>query len=572
MLCQLSIRNIAVIERTEITFDAGLNILTGETGAGKSIIIDSVNLILGERADKTLIRSGTENAYVEALFDISECPKVRKVLFDMFEDEDEELIISRELSARGRNICRINGRMATLLQLSAITRDLLDIHGQHEHQSLLNINNHIKVLDAFCGENLSIILSKYQIKFKEYNDLCEKIHILELNDLEKQEKLDILNFQYNEINDMNLVIGEDEQLRAKRDILIHSSKIKNSIQNSYNLFNGTNDSKGGILGRLENSKQELLIISDISQEFTKLSERINQMIIECDDIFSEIQDINMNTYLSDDDIDDIEGRISSINKLRRKYGTTIEEILINSSELKKQIEDINENEFRIEHLQKNKKILYDEVLNLAEIITDIRKKAALELSQNILNQLMHLGMEKSKFEVVFRSKTDDNNNLIFYNNGKDIVEFLIATNPGEPLKQLNKIASGGEMSRIMLALKTISSNADEISTLIFDEIDTGISGKMASTVAQKLAAISKQHQIICVTHTAQIAAMADVHNYIEKITDDLKAKTEVKLLYEDERYKEISRLVGGNNISQYSEKHAKEIIYWSKSFKNSLNL
>ncbi len=402
MLCQLSIRNIAVIERTEITFDAGLNILTGETGAGKSIIIDSVNLILGERADKTLIRSGTENAYVEALFDISECPKVRKVLFDMFEDEDEELIISRELSARGRNICRINGRMATLLQLSAITRDLLDIHGQHEHQSLLNINNHIKVLDAFCGQNLSIILSKYQIKFKEYNDL------------EKQEKLDILNFQYNEINDMNLVIGEDEQLRAKRDILIHSSKIKNSIQNSYNLFNGTNDSKGGILGRLENSKQELLIISDISQEFTKLSERINQMIIECDDIFSEIQDINMNTYLSDDDIDDIEGRISSINKLRRKYGTTIEEILINSSELKKQIEDINENEFRIEHLQKNKKILYDEVLNLAEIITDIRKKAALELSQNILNQLMHLGMEKSKFEVVIQSKTDYNNKDSLY--------------------------------------------------------------------------------------------------------------------------------------------------------------
>lgn len=571
MLSQLSIRNIAVIERAEITFGEGLNILTGETGAGKSIIIDSVNLVLGQRADRTLIRNGADSAFVEALFDVTECPSARRLIYDMFGDEDEELLISRELSSKGRNICRINGHMATITQLSKITKDLLDIHGQHEHQSLLNMSNHIKVLDSFCGEKLYNILKHYKQKLKEYNTLCEKINALKIDEMEKERKLEILRFQYNEIIKMQLQIGEEEELRSQRDIITYASKIQGAIKKADSAFTGNDGNGGSILDRLHTAKYEFSSIANISEQYQSIADRIEEAYIECEDILMEIQTIDMDNDISFGDIDKIEGRISDINRLKRKYGTTIEEVLEYCEDIKNQIDELDENEFIMESLEKSKKLSYDELLSLSKKITDIRKTASRTLSQSIIQQLVHLGMEKSKFDVKITNKRNDAGELVFHSNGVDIVEFIIATNPGEPLKPLNKIASGGEISRIMLALKTVSSDADEISTLIFDEIDTGISGNMSSVVAQKLATISTNHQVICVTHTAQIASMADNHNYIEKNIDSLKAKTDIRLLNENERYIEISRLVGGNNISQYSDKHAKEIISWSKTFKNSLN-
>jgi DNA repair protein RecN (Recombination protein N) len=571
MLCQLAIRNIAVIERAEITFGEGLNILTGETGAGKSIIIDSVNLVLGGRADRTLIRSGADSAYVEALFDVAGCPSARKLIYDMFGDDDEELVISRELSSKGRNLCRINGHMATITQLSKITKDLLDIHGQHEHQSLLNASNHIKVLDSFCGEQLLNISKHYKQKLKEYNNVCEKINSLKIDEMEKQRKLEMLTFQYKEINSIELQLGEEEELRSQRDAITHSSKIQNAIKNAENSLSGNDNLSGGILERLHTAGQEFTRIASIGDQYKAIAERIEQAYIDCEDILMEIQSIDMEASFSDSDIDKIEGRISDINRLKRKYGNTIEEILEYCSSIKQEIDELDENELVMESLEKKKKLTYDELLSLGKKITNIRELASKKLSKSIVEQLVHLGMEKSKFDVKITQKFSDVGELVFYNNGIDIVEFNIATNPGEPLKPLNKIASGGEISRIMLALKTISSDVDEISTLIFDEIDTGISGNMSSVVAQKLATISKNHQVICVTHTAQIAAMADNHNYIEKNVESVKAKTDIRLLNENERYIEISRLVGGNNISQYSDKHAKEIISWSKTFKNSLN-
>ena len=570
MLLQLSLRNVAVIESAEIAFGDGLNILSGETGAGKSIIIDSVNLILGERADRDLIRTGAQSAFVEALFDISDCPKVRKALYEMYEDNDSELVISRELSSVGRNTCRINGRMATLSQLSQITKDLLDIHGQHEHQSLLSPNNHISVLDAFCKEGLGRVLPEYKQTLKEYNMISDRIKSLETDDQEKQRRLDMLNFQFTEIENMNLEPGEEEDLRARRDILQHAEKIKEAVETSYVMFSGQGDMDEGIAARVDRAGRAIGSISEISEEYAELSKRIEALSIESEDILAELQNMKLGDTYSEGDLDAIESRISDINRLKRKYGTTVEEILEYRDSIKKQIDDLEENEFIIDDLIKKKEKLYAGVKSLAETITGIRREYGAKLSGNIAGQLATLGMERARFDANIRQKQDSEGRLAFFSDGADIVEFFIATNPGEELKPLGKIASGGEISRIMLALKTISSETDDISTVIFDEIDTGISGNMASVVAQKLAKIATGHQVICVTHTAQIAAMADVHNYIEKQTGEESAKTIVESLGEQERYMEISRLVGGNNISQFSDAHAKEIIAWSKTYKQSL--
>jgi DNA repair protein RecN (Recombination protein N) len=570
MLLRLSISNIAVIESAEIAFSDGLNILSGETGAGKSIIIDSVNLILGQRADRSLIRTGADSAYVEALFDISDCEKTRDALADMFGDADTELVISRELSSSGRNTCRINGRMATLSQLESLTRDLIDIHGQHDHQSLLNPNNHIAVLDTFGGDGLKGLISEYKNILKEYNLVSEKIKSLETDDLEKQRRLEILGFQYKEIDDLNLQFGEDEELRSQRDILMHAEKIKDAVKTSDAMFAGA-DMEEGIVARLARASRNMQSISDISENYSELAQRLETLIIETEDIAGELQSLKLASDYTEGDLDAVEQRLSDINKLKRKYGSTVEEILEYRDDVKKQMNELEENEFVIGDLVKKKESLYSKLSNVANTITDKRRENGERLSQNIIGQLATLGMERAKFSVSITQKQNKDGALVFFLNGADIVEFLIATNPGEELKPLNKIASGGEISRIMLALKTISSQSDGIPTVIFDEIDTGISGKMASVVAQKLARISTSHQTICVTHTAQIAAMADVHNYIEKQTGEQSARTEVVLLDEQERYREISRLVGGIGISQFSDAHAKEIISWSQSFKESLS-
>ncbi len=570
MLLQLSIRNIAVIESAEITFGEGLNILSGETGAGKSIIIDSVNLVLGERADRALIRGGADSAYVEALFDISNCPNVRKTLYEMFQTEESELLVAREISAQGRNFCRINGRMATLNQLSQITGELIDIHGQHEHQSLLDPKNHINVLDAFCKKELEVYLADYKNTLKQYNAINNRISTIETNDAEKKRRLDMLNFQLGEIDALSLKPGEDDELREQRDILQHAAKIKQNIDNAYAAFLGDSEMFGGIVGIMEDAKKQLAELAAISDSYSELSNRMESLLIDSEDIAQEIRSLKYNESYSEGNLDSIEGRISDINKLKRKYGSSVEEILQYRDEVKKQIDDLEENEFIIEDLMKKREGLYQSLKSIAFNITEIRKAKSKELCINIMDQLSHLGMEHAKFDVKFNSNYDAEGKLVFYKNGADEVELIIATNPGEELKPLNKIASGGEISRIMLALKTISSENDSIPTIIFDEIDTGISGLMASVVAQKLSVIAGNHQVICVTHTAQIAAMADVHHYIEKQTDENKAKTEVNLLDEEERYVEISRLVGGNNISQYSDAHAKEIIEWSKEFKRNI--
>ncbi len=569
MLLRLSISNIAVIESAEIAFMDGLNILSGETGAGKSIIIDSVNLILGQRADRSLIRTGADSAYVEALFDISDCKKTRDALSDMFDDSDTELVISRELSSSGRNTCRINGRMATLSQLESLTRDLIDIHGQHDHQSLLNPNNHITVLDAFGGNDIKRLILEYRNVLKEYNAISEKIKSLETDDLEKQRRLEMLGFQYKEIDDLNLQPGEDEGLRSQRDILLHAEKIKDAVKTSDEMFAGA-DMEEGIVARLTRAGQNMQSISDISENYAELARRLESLIIETEDIAGELQSLKLASDYAEGDLDAVEQRLSDINRLKRKYGSTVEEILEYQDDVKKQMDELEENEFVIGDLLKKKSNLYSKLNEAADEISKIRRESGEKLSENIVNQLATLGMERAKFSVDISQKHNTDGTLAFFTNGADIVEFLIATNPGENLKPLNKIASGGEISRIMLALKTISSQSDKIPTVIFDEIDTGISGKMASVVAQKLAQISISHQTICVTHTAQIAAMADVHNYIEKQTGEQSARTEVTLLDEQERYTEISRLVGGIGISQFSDAHAKEIIAWSKSFKESL--
>ena len=569
MLILIKIKNVAVIEEAEAEFTQGLNILTGETGAGKSIIIDSVNLILGERADRDLIRTGCDKAVVEAIFDIINVPLAKKMLFEMFEDGSDELLITREMSSQGKNICKVNGHIATLNQLKDLTKSILDLHGQHQHQSLLDAGNNIRILDSYCEDSITGLLKEYSKIRAEYVGLQKNISSLQMDETERIRRLDLLKYQSNEISNANLVNGEEEELIRERDMLNNYEKLRSAIDTAYEAMFGGDSENVGAKQQLDNSYTAMQSISAIDDKYNAISERINNLTVEIDDISSIIKSFRDEISYDIRDIDDIESRLESIARLKRKYGSSIEEILEYLAKITLEINLLENNTFEIETLIAKSNEVRKNLLNIGLQLSNLRRNAAGILEQNIVEQLSDLGMEKSRFKINITN--DTNEDIKFYPDGIDQVEFLIATNVGEDLKPLSSVVSGGELSRIMLALKTISADIDNIPTLIFDEIDTGISGNVARAVSEKLADIATKRQVICVTHSAQIAAMADNHLYIEKNSDENSTKTQIINLKDDYRYKEISRLVGGSTVSSLSDDHAKQIIQWSINYKKNKN-
>jgi DNA repair protein RecN (Recombination protein N) len=572
LLQQLEIQNIALIEKISIEVGKGLNVLTGETGAGKSIIIDSINAILGGRLSKDLIRTGKDKASVEAVFQIE-----NKNIEDLIKEigvepeEDGTLIISREFTLAGKNSCRINGKMVTVSMLKELGSRLIDVHGQHDNQSLLRTESHIDLLDSFGASRINDLKDKYTALLGEYKNIKGKIRSLAGDKNDREKKMDFLRFQIDEIKKSKLKIGEDEELNRQRNVLSNAERIIEALSGVYeNIFSG-NNIKSSVYDSLSDAISQLNSISKLDEKYGKLSAKLEEISYQLDDVVEQIRKERDNTEYSPDLLEQVEERLDLIVRLKKKYGATIEEVLEYLKKSEIEYDEIIKSDEIVNELNKRLLSTSYELCSIAAQLNDERNKAAQILETQIGKELEELEMKKAQFKVSieFNSEKDENDEYKFWVNGLNKVEFLISPNAGEPLKPLSKIASGGEMSRIMLAIKTILANVDDIPTLIFDEIDIGISGKAAQKVAEKLSIISGNHQVLCVTHLAQIACMADEHFQIEKQSADNLTKTSVQRINGKEIKNEIARILGGSNISDITLKHAEEILGNAKKFKTN---
>lgn len=550
MLRELRLNNLAIIKNLDLEFNEGLISLTGETGAGKSIILDGISLLIGERSNLEMIRTGEESLFAEGVFDLSEVQK-EKLNKLGFEIEDDELIISRYFYRNSKSKITVNGMRMTVSKLKDLMRNVLDLVGQHEHQYLLNKNYHLGLLDRFLDKNGQELAKEIRNNVSSLKMINKKIEEIETEKFRIMEKKDILEFQSNEIASLGLKENEDNELEEEYKILFNAGKISEKLENSIQRLKEGEYSVINSLGKIKKNLEQL---SDISETYSELKEKIENIIYEVDDIGYSLEDMVENVESDDVRLEKVISRIDEINKLKLKYGSTIEEILAFREENEKKLSLIKFENNELADLKKEKeekaKIYFENSRKLREI----RKKVAENLEKTINVQLKDLNMANSKFKVAFSEKT------VISSKGMDDVEFMMVTNLGENYKPLAKIASGGEISRIMLALKTVFSSVDNISVLIFDEIDTGISGETVRKVAEKLKELSGTVQVICVTHSPQIAGKSNQQFFIKKEIENNVTETKVRELNTDERIREIARIISGDNITETSIEHAKEIM------------
>ena len=535
MIRYLSIKNFATIENTEIEFNDGLNIITGETGAGKSIVIEAVSLALGSRADTTFIRSGADKAVIQMIA----------------EHKGSEYVITRQISSSGKNICRINDEVVTLGHLSMVCKKLADIHGQYDHQSLLNPEYHIKLLDLYHKDK--ILPAKETVKklYENYSMLKIQLRNITLKSEKNKREQDFMQFELDELKDASLRPGEDEELEEKISLLQNSEKIYENLAGAYQM---SSEDEYSVISALKKISDMVTETAPYSSELEELSERLNELYYDFEDICSSIRDSRDNAVFSPEELDAYISRIETINRLKNKHGKSIVQLLSYQEELEKTLSELENSDEIQEELKKQLSKCENALTASCKKLSAARKQAAEELEKEITQELKQLNFNDAEFSISF-TEADT-----FSPEGTDIAEFMISTNRGEPLKPLSRIASGGEMSRIMLAFKKIVGDYDEIPTMIFDEIDSGISGITASIVGKKLREISENHQIICITHLPQIAAFGE-HNYkIQKSSDDKMTYTTVSALSENEKTNEIARLLGGANITDTTLKSAKELI------------
>lgn len=571
MLLQLEIHNVALIDKVSIEMGRGLNILTGETGAGKSIIIDSINAVLGERTSKELIRSGSEKALVEAAFSIE--PGRISDIFETLgieEEEDGTLIISREFNVSGKNTCRVNGKLVTVSNLKELGERLIDVHGQHDNQSLLRVEGHIELLDLFGGEVIRGLKQKYRDLLSEYREIRSRLKKLSGDQSERERKLDLLKYQQEEIKKAKLKTGEDEELEKQRLILSNSEKIAAALEKAYSLLYSGESGGNSAVDILNTASNVLSSLVKYEEKYGEMSKRLEALSYELDDITDAVRNEKESAEYNPGLLEHIEERIDLIYRLKKKYGSTIPEVLQYLKKTEDELQEMLDSEEIAAALQKQLGEAASELYRFSSALSMERSTASKLLEESICKELEDLEMKKSRFKVDirFEDSKDSSGERRFLQNGLDRVEFLISPNAGEPLKPLSKIASGGEMSRVMLAIKTILAKVDSVPTMIFDEIDAGVSGKAAQKVGEKLAYISKNHQVICVTHLAQIAAMADNHYKIEKTSDSDTTRTRVKMLCESDSVSEIARIIGGANISDITIKYAEEMVKNSLPFRS----
>ncbi len=570
MLTAISIKNIALIKKLDLDFSEGLNILSGETGAGKSIIIDSLNFVLGERADKTLIRHGESVAEVEASFYFGNNRKVCAVLDELgIEHEDDVVVLRRSMSTSGRNDVRINGHSATNAMLKSVSGLLCDIHGQHEHQSLLKPFTHIEILDNYGGKDIAELKTDFEKIHNEYKLICDKISKIG-DSSERARELDMLEYAIKEIDNAELYDGIEEEITANKIKFQNAGRLIESVKFAENMlgFGEGHTAQDAV----QRAYSILVGVEKYDQSLAEYTSRLESVRIEIDDITSSLSSIAESYEFNTDIAEETERKYDLIKNLKRKYGSTVQEILEyrdRSDIRRKELEDIAQNG---DKLDEQKVIFEDKLFVSAKKLSQKRREVAINLESAISSELSELGMGGTIFKIGFADIPErDKHMSSIHSSGFDCIEFLISPNKGEPLRPLSKIISGGEMSRFMLALKTIIASIDGIGTLVFDEIDTGISGKIAFEVAKKLYKISKSAQVIAVTHLPQLASIADVNYLIEKKTEGETTNTYVKVLSESEKVEEISRLAGGLQQSDVSEKHAKDIIDSFAEFKLKLS-
>lgn len=536
MITTLHIKNIGIIDDLSIELGQGFNVFTGETGAGKTLIIDALNIISGGRFSKEMIRKGENYSFVE----------LNLFLPDNENAIDGNIIISREIYSNGRNSCKINGRLVTVAELRDFATKFIDIHGQNDNQKILDSKNHIKYLDNFCGESLLSVLKEYRVLYKRYIETKKELKENLGDDKEKKRELDLLQYQLDEIENANLKIGEDEKLQEKSIMFANYEKVAQNLSSS-------NDACKNAVDYISEAIKSISKIENVDKKYSEKLTELKNIYYEIDEFSRDLSDENDDMYFDTNERDEVEDRLDLITSLKRKYGNTIEEILNFEKDLQNRIDKISNLDEINSKLKKELKELENKMQILCDQMSLIREEIAKKLSSQINNELKDLEMNNAEFFVKI-DKTE-----MFTKRGKDDVKFFISTNIGEEMKELGKVASGGEMSRIMLAMKTVLSNTDKTPVMIFDEIDTGISGKAAKSVGQKLKLIGKKHQVICITHQPCIAAKGDQNYFIAKVCEKDRTHTVIKKLNKDEVINEIARISNGE-VTEIARKHAIELM------------
>ncbi|RHJ57164.1 DNA repair protein RecN [Ligilactobacillus salivarius] len=555
MLQELSIKDFAIIDEIQISFQPKMTVLTGETGAGKSIIIDALGLLAGGRGSTEFIRKGEKKAVIQGLFTLPREANTYNILEEYgIDSEDGQIILQRDLYRGGRNICRINGMMVNLATLRKVGETLIDIHGQNEHQELMKPENHIDLLDEY-DKKTSQLRNQYQVVYQNYRKLKLSMEKKEADEKAWAQRLDMLNFQVKEIEEAGLKINEEDELVEEKNKLDNFQAIHDALELSYQILSGE---KIDVVGNLGNAMNELSDVSDLSENLQEINTKISDAFYSLEDAARDISDELDSMEWNGERLNEIEERLELIHQLKRKYGDTIEDILHYHSRIEKELREMENAEQNSEKQERQLSEALEKVKELAIKLSKQRKKSAKKLEKMIHEQLSALYMDKAVFEVKCL------NNSKLYSKGIDKVEFYIQTNPGEEMGPLAKIASGGELSRIMLALKTIFSQKMGVTSIIFDEVDTGVSGRVAQAIAEKISQISNNSQVLCITHLPQVAAIADNHYYISKSVNNGRTETSLKELDEKQKIREIARMLSGSEITELTLKHAEELIKMSK--------
>lgn len=555
MLQSLYLENIALIEKLGIELFPGFNVLTGETGAGKSIIIDAVNFVLGERTSRDLIRNGAARAKVEAVFNLNEGDAAFAALDALgIEYDGNELILSRELSAAGRNACRVNGTLVPVASLKSVSDTLVDIHGQHEHQALLDAENHISYLDAYCHAESLPIIEKIDAIVSRRNELMLKRNSGFSSEREREREMDMLRYQIEEIASANLEVGEEERLSAEKTVLLNAERIRTALETAHMALSGAEE--GSALSAIDTARRSMRDIAALNKDYEALSDKIEELYYAAEDISFALRDTSENVESDMQRLEEIEQRLKLISDLKRKYGRTVEDVIDFGKDAETKLNELENAEALAAELDAKLDKLKAEYNAAADELSKVRRAAGDRLKRDVLNELKDLGMAKAMFDVALSDASGGEPRK----GGRETAEFMLSANPGEPLKPLEKVASGGELSRIMLCFKSIFADNDRVPTLIFDEIDTGISGRTAAVVGEKMLGIAKKHQVICVTHLAQIAALADAHLMVRKYDDGKNTFVETRQLNEEEKVQRIAQMMDGESDSPSALTHARELI------------
>lgn len=566
MLTELSIRNFAIIDQITLTFKEGLTVLSGETGAGKSIIIDAIQLLAGGRASVDFIRHGEDKAEIEGLFLIESTSHQIYLVGKQYgiEINDGEVVLQRVITTSGKSICRVNGKLVTLAILKEFGRTLIDIHSQHETQSLMEPENHIELLDLYNRDQIEQVKEEYTELFQRLETLKRRYKELNDNEQEMAQRLDLLEFQLNELEKANLVPDEDVQLEKERNQLVNYEKIYKGVHEAYNALYG--EQKG--LEWLSVAQRSLEEINHYDDVIAKKSESLSNHYYMMEDLTYELSNFLETLEYDPDRLNEIEGRLAEISRLKKKYGTSVSEMIEYMGSIEEEIEQIKNKDSHLQRLANEINELEEDAFIEAQQLHAIRKQAASNLIREVQEELKDLYLEKASFSVQFIPENVVEN-VPLHKNGFDQIRFLISTNLGEPLKEISKVASGGELSRIMLVLKKLFAKHQGVTSVIFDEVDTGVSGRVAQAIAEKIFQISNDSQVLCITHLPQVATMADTHLFIEKNELENRTVTQVSELTESEQINELTRMMTGTKVTETAKEHAKELHKLAQGFKRA---